>query len=338
MILNHYYRFKLMRLITTKWIAKPIYAAVELELADIISDKKTDIAWLANKTKSQPDLLYRLLRTLVSTGIFKEVEDKKFITTPMGKLLRKDKLGPMILMFQSDWHDKAWNMLSKTIKTGVPGFELAHGQEAFAWFENNPAESQVFNNANYLKAQMLSGLLDKYNFKQKLTVADIGGGYGGLLIEVLKKNSHLNGIILDLEHLRPMVVDKIKDHKLEKRCKFTGGDFFKEIPVHSDVYLLCNILHDWDDVRCLDILKNCHAIMKKESTLLIIEMIVPKGNCMSVSKLMDLEVLVMGGGKERTKIEFMDLLNLANLKIKKISKKNNYNIIECSKKNKEYKL
>ena len=342
MIVDNYYRFKLMRLITSKWLSKPMLAAVELELADIISDKKVNIHWIANKTKTQPDLLYRLLRTLTSMGIFKELDDKNFVTTTMAKLLKKEALGTMVLMFQSDWHDKAWNMLTETIKTSTPGFELAHGCTAFTWFKNNQGASESYNNANNAKVGMISQLFDKYKFKNINTITDIGGGYGGLLIPILKKHIHLHGKIYDLGYLESKAIDKINEHNLADRCTFIKGDFLNDIPVESDAYILSNILHDWNDDQCNRILKNCYNIMKQESILFIVEMIVPEGNGASISKFMDLEVLVMGGGKERTKKEFTHLLHSVNFKVKKISKKkHNYNIIECTKisgNNFEYKL
>ena len=189
MILKKIYKQKIMKLITSKWLAKSILAAVELELANIISDKKVDIKWLAEKTKSKPDLLYRLLRTLASIKIFKEYKNKHFTITAIGKLLMKEELVTLILMLQSEWHDKAWNKLSQTIRTGIPGFELAHGDKAFTWFEKNQTASDIFNNANRIKSHLLYNTLDNYSFKNIKTVTDIGGGYGGLLMQILKMNN-----------------------------------------------------------------------------------------------------------------------------------------------------
>jgi ubiquinone/menaquinone biosynthesis C-methylase UbiE len=331
MILEKYYKLKIMKLITSKWMAKLILATVELKLADIISDKKVDINWLAKKTNSKPDLLYRLLKTLAGIKIFKEYKNKHFTITPMGKLLIKEELSSLILMFQSEWHDKAWNKLSQTIKTGIPGFELAHGDKAFTWFEKNKNASDIFNNANRVKSHLLYNILDNYNFKNIKTVTDIGGGYGGLLIQILKKNNHLNGFIYDLPHLQDEIINKINKNNLTNRCEFIKGDFFKKIPVKSDIYILCNILHDWDDNKCYEILNNCYKIMKNNSKILIIEMIIPEKNTFSISKIMDMEVLIMGGGKERTKEEYCNLLNSSKLEIKKTFKKNNYYILECKK-------
>ncbi len=319
-----------MQFVTGKWISKPIYVAAKLGIADMLGDEPKSISELAKKTNSKEELLYRLMRVLASIGIFKEVYDKHFVITPMAECLRSEAMRAVALLFNSDWNDKAWMYLLDSVKTGDIAFDKAHGMSIMDWFKNNPEAVDIFSKANAWKAvNSHRAIVDVYDFTGITTITDVGGGIGALMTEILASNFSVEGIIAELPQVIKEANNLIKEKGIEERCKTSECDFLKEIPYGSDAYLLSHILHDWSDEKCNVILNNCYKAMKPGSKLLIIEMIIPSGNDFSIAKLLDLEMLVLSGGKERTESEYKQLLEKSGLKLNRIiSTKESICIIE----------
>ncbi|MBN2016904.1 MAG: methyltransferase [Candidatus Cloacimonetes bacterium] len=325
---------KVMQIITANWIAQPLYVVTKLGIPVILAEGPKSSNELAEITGTYEPFLYRVMRALSSVGFFHEEKDRVFGITPMGEILQKDKMQPIVLMFLSDWHANAWAHLLKSVKTGKIAFECAYGRSAFEWLAKHEEAAEVFNKANELKAiQSHAAVVDMYDFSKVNSIVDIGGGYGGLLFCILFKNPHLKGIIADLPYMKEKVEQGISANELSDRCVFIACDFFQEIPADHDCYILSNILHDWDDEKCQTTLSNCHNAMGNSARLLIIESILPKRNEFTITSLMDLEVMVMGGGKERTESEYQNLLYGSGFLLKKIIQtKDNISIIECMKK------
>ncbi|MDM8555642.1 methyltransferase [Desulfococcaceae bacterium HSG7] len=310
---------QLMQFIIGKWISKPVYAAAELGIADMLAEGPKSIDELALESRSHAPSLYRMMRALASVGIFSETEGKRFELTPMAECLKTGAMRSIVLLFESDWSDKAWGCFTDSVKTGNTAFETAHGTPVSDWLEKNPHAAQVFNEANAIKAVgSHRAIIDVYDFSGIDKLTDVGGGTGALTVEILIANPLMCGVVADI----PSVIEEarkiIRSRGLENRCETAECDFFKEIPAGSDAYLMSNILHDWPDERCVTILKNCRMAMKPESKLLIVEMIVPPGNRPSIAKLLDLEMLVTTGGKERTLAEFKILLESSGFKLSRI--------------------
>lgn len=302
----------IMSFILGKFISKPIHVAAELGVADILAEGPKSVSDLAEITGTKAGLLFRLLRSLASVGIFVQLDDGRFDLTPQAECLRTGAMRSIALMFLSDWHDKAWGSLSDCLKTGHPAFELAHGCRIFDWFAENPEAAAIFNEANAVKAAVSHrAIIQSYDFSAIGCLTDVGGGYGALLAEILLAHPSMTGMVAE----RPLVVGRAEKYLEAKgltgRAGVVSCDFFKKIPPGSDAYLLSHVLHDWDDEACLLILENCRKAMAGESRLLVAENIVPPGNAFSLAKLMDLEVLVMGGGKERTAEEFRMIFQTA---------------------------
>ncbi|MDM8555629.1 methyltransferase [Desulfococcaceae bacterium HSG7] len=310
---------QLMQFIIGKWISKPVYAAAELGIADMLAEGPKSIDELALESRSHAPSLYRMMRALASVGIFSETEGKRFELTPMAECLKTGAMRSIALLFESDWSDKAWGCFTDSVKTGNTAFETAHGTPVSDWLEKNPHAAQVFNEANAIKAAgSHRAIIDVYDFAGIDKLTDVGGGTGALTVEILIANPLMCGVVADI----PFVIEEarkiIRSRGLENRCETAECDFFKEIPAGSDAYLMSNILHDWPDERCVTILKNCRMAMKPESKLLIVEMIVPPGNRPSIAKLLDLEMLITTGGKERTLAEFKILLESSGFKLSRI--------------------
>ena len=307
---------QLMKFIVGKWISKPIYIAAELGIADMLAEGSKSIEELAQASQSHAPSLYRMMRALASVGIFFETEDKRFELTPMAECLKKGAMRSVALMFNSDWSDKAWGYFMDSVKTGVTAFEKAHGMPISDWLEKNPLAADVFNEANAVKAaNSHRAIVDAYDFSGIDTLTDVGGGLGALMAEILIANPLMKGVVADI----PSVIQKarkiIQFRGLEDRCKAVECDFFKEIPAGSDGYLMSHILHNWPEEQCKIILRNCHKAMKFESKLLVVEMLIPPGNQPSIAKLLDLEMLVTTGGRERNEKEFKSLLESSGFKL-----------------------
>jgi hypothetical protein len=319
-----------MKFIVGKWISKPIYVAAELGIADKLAEGPKSIEDLAQASHSHAPSLYRMMRALASVGIFSETEDNRFELTPMAEYLKTGAMRSIAIMFNADWSDKAWAYFLDSVKTGDTAFEKAHGMPVSDWLEKNPQAAEIFNEANAIKAAgSHRAIIDAFDFSGISTLTDVGGGVGALMAEILITNPSIHGIIADLPHVIQSTQKMIRARGIENRCRAVECDFFKNIPSGSDAYLMSNILHDWPDEKCRIILRNCHRAMKAESKLLVMEMLIPPGNEPSVAKLLDLEMLVTTGGRERTEAEFKNLFESSGFRMSRIiPTKNNVAIIE----------
>lgn len=299
---------QMMQYILGKWISKPIHVAAALGIADILSVADTNIIDLANQTQTSPSGLYRMMRALAGVGIFKETDDRVFSNTPLSECLQENRLKSAALLFESAWHNRLWDELLYSVQTEKPASEKIFGKPIFNWMADNPQQAEIFHQANAMKASSSHRVIaEVYDFKDVNTLMDVGGGYGSLMIEILKVHPHIKGVVAELPGVISEIRQSVKASRLESRIKAVECDFFDAIPGGSDVYLFSHILHDWPDDTCVTILKNCRKVISENGKLLIIEAIIPEGNEFSISKLLDLEVLLMGGGKERTEEEFQVL-------------------------------
>jgi len=292
-----------LNMATSKMVSKPIYAAAKLKIGDLIKDGVTSIQDLAKKTEAHEDTLYRVLRALSSAGVFKELEDKNFESTPLSEcfLDQPDSQRGMVLWFNDPIHDLAWSHLLWSVQTGGPAFNKAFGKPIFDYFKENREISEVFNQAMSANTrgvhEMISKAIDLTNVN---TLYDIGGGYAHLLKKIMEKNPKLKGGVFDL----PNVVADIKDENFE----IFGGSFFEEIPTGADAHILTFIIHDWDDENSHTILKNCYRSLPEGGKIFLGENVLSGPNQPGLGKLLDMEMLVMTTGKERSEKEFKNLL------------------------------
>ncbi len=310
---------QLMNFITGHWISKPIYAAAELGIADLLADGPKNIETLALITQSHASFLYRMMRALARVGIFSETSGRRFELTPLAECLQEGAMKSYALMFQSDWNDKSWRYFLHSVKTGDNAFEKAHGMPVQEWLDQNPGPASIFNEANAVRAaDAHRAILEVYDFSGIGSLTDVGGGVGMLLAGILRAHPGMTGVLTDVAPVIEAAKKFIHSRGIDDRCQAVVSDFFYEIPSGSDAYLMSNILHDWTDDQCGRILNNCHQAMSPSSRLLIVEMVVPPGNQPSMAKLLDLEMMVTTGGRERTESEFNKLLSKSGFKLSQI--------------------
>ena len=309
---------KLLHMMIGYWISQSVYVAAKLGIADLLRDGPRTSEELAAACQAHAAALYRLLRTLASLGVFTEVDARRFALTPLAEWLRTDHPGSMraLAIMYGEEQYRAWGHVLSSIQTGAPAFEQRFGVSYFQYLADHPESAATFNAAmTGYAAQVASGVVAADDFSHSRTVVDVGGGQGTLLATMLAANPHLHGILFDLPQVTADAAPLLTAAGVAARCQTIAGDFFAAVPSGGDVYILAHILHDWDDARGRTILQNCRAAMVPTGRILIVDMVVPPGNAPSDSKLADLHMLVLFNSRERTEVEFRDLLASAGLRL-----------------------
>jgi hypothetical protein len=214
---------------------------------------------------------------------------------------------------------RAWGDLLYSVRTGEPAFEHQFGMGVFEYFSKNPEASTVFNEAmTGWTRQVADAVVGSYDFSPFATVIDVGGNQGTLLAAILRSHSASRGILFDLPHVVASAESVLANAGVGNRCACIGGDFFEAVPTGGDVYVLAQILHDWDDGRCVAILTQCRHVMPVHGKLLIVELVLPPGDQPSFGKWLDLHMLVMATGRERTTEEYRQLLRAGGFELSRV--------------------
>jgi hypothetical protein len=316
--------FALFQMITGKFVSRAVYAAARLRLADLLADGPRTAAELAASTGNHAPSLQRLLRALAGLGVLATVSggEPRFALTPVGELLRDTpgSLRAMTLWICDPRHDRAWDEIFHSLATGEPGFDQAYGMPVFDHFARDPDFAAIFNDAmTSLSATTHPAVVAAYDFSGLHLLVDVGGGHGSLLSGILAAHPHLSGIVYDLPQVIEGTRAALAAAGLEGRCRAEGGSFFERVPEGADGYILSFVLHDWDDERATAILRNVRQAMSPEGRVLVVEGLIPEGDEPALSKLSDLEMLVMtSGGRERTAEEFGELFAAAGLRLTRV--------------------
>ncbi len=314
---------ELFAVIRAGWAFEAIATAARLQIADHLKEQPLSLSALAEKTRLHPDMLFRFLRALCALNIFRQRSDQTYELTDLSEFLCTDVPWSFVPIFEyltHASHRNSWECLGKSIQTGRSGFQLAHGKEAFEKWKEDTREGEVFSKAmNAFSLQEAYGILWSFDFSGFLKVCDLGGGLGDLLCTLLGFHQNMQGILLDLEAVIQKAAEREEIQRLGSRCELKSGNLFESIPQHCDIYLMKNILHDWDDAQCKKALFGIRSALGKKGVLLVIDIILPEVTVQHEGLLMDLEMMVMtAGGKERTEKEFRQLFQAADLQLKKI--------------------
>ncbi len=304
------------------WVSQAIFTAARLGIADLLEDGARSSDDLAARTGVPARSLHRLLRALASVGVFAERADGTFGTTPLADCLRTDAPGSLrasgIVMGEMLY--PAWGELMDSLRTGGPSFERVFGTGFFAHLAGHPELGGRFQ-------EMMAGLNlltnaavpAAYNFSALGKVVDVGGGNGSLLASILRANPAVRGVLFDLPHVLDQARRQVADAGVADRCELVGGDFFVGVPEGGDAYLLRWVLHDFDDEQAVRILKACRAAMATEGRLLVVEQVVGiSGPGDWTTKFLDLQMLILLGGRERTESEFRELFVAAGFHLQRV--------------------
>jgi len=300
-----------------------VQTAVKLGIADHLANGPLSVADLAKATGTNEDALFRLLRALATAGLFEEVSSRRFTQTASSELLRSDRPGlrDSVLWICSPFHFRVYSNMLESVRTGEPAAEKTVGMPVFEYFGRENELSEIFNNAmTNFSSVVIPAVLDAYDFSGIEVLADVAGGHGAVLTSILQKYPKMRGILMDIDHVIAGAHAKIAGLNLKDRCQAVVGDFFKAVPAGADAYIMKHIIHDWDDERASLILKNIRKALegKPHGKVILLEAVIQPGNALDLAKLMDLEMLLMPGGRERSAEEFRGLFARSGFEMTRI--------------------
>lgn len=312
----------LAQLVFGKCVSMAISVAAKLRIADKLAAGPRSAADLARETGAHAPSLYRLLRALAGVGVFAEDADGRFRLTPMAEYLRTGVPGSLRGVADycgSDWSWRAWGHLLDSVRTGETAFDRVFGEPCFDYLAKHPEDSAVFNEGMTGFSSMVApAVAEAYDFSKFGTVVDVGGGHGILLTTILKSFPTVRGVVFDAPHVVEGATEPIRAAGLADRCRTEGGDFFRVVPAGGDAYLMKHIIHDWPDDKATTILKNCRKAVNPGGKLLLVEIVIKPGNEPDVGKIIDLEMLVLPSGRERTEAEYAKLFAGAGWKLTRV--------------------
>lgn len=306
-----------LRVMIGLWQSRSLAAAVELELADALAEGPLHVDALAARTRTHADSLFRLLRALESIGIFRQVSPRVFANNPSSDCLRRNAPGSQwsalrLILSAGCGQYEAWNGITASIRTGNVAFNEVHGQSCWEFFKDHPDASAVFNQAmRSLTAPMTPLVTAALDWSGFPVIADIGGGVGAQLVDILDAHPDCRGVLFD----QPEVLAEALPHA---RMERVGGNFFESVPAGADVYIMRWIIHDWPEPEVLRILNNVRQAMPQPARLVLIEDVIPETPQFSFGKWSDLHMLAQTGGRERTASEYRELLGQAGLELERI--------------------
>ncbi|HEX8139653.1 MAG TPA: methyltransferase [Pyrinomonadaceae bacterium] len=304
-------------------MSQALYVAAKLGVADLLADGARSVAELAAATRTHERALYRVLRSLASAGVFEETEPKRFALSPLAEPLRSaapNSVRNGVIFMGEEWHWKVWGDMLYSVRTGKPAWGHVHGEaEVFDYFTKNPEHAEIFNSAmTDMSVATAPAVVEAYDFSGIETLADIAGGHGYLLAQVLKAHPKMKGVLFDMSSVIAGAGALLEREGVGNRVEKISGDFFASVPAGADAYIMKHIIHDWDDERARRILRNIREVMPDNGKVLIVETVVPEGNEPHYSKLLDLEMLASPGGVERTEAEYAELLEAAGLRLSRV--------------------
>ena len=314
--------------------SQALYVVSKLGIPDLLINGPSDCNQLASRLHADGKALFRVMRALAAQGIFTQDSTDRFGLTPMSQLLRSDTPGSMrydLIFFGEEYYRAAGEMLH-TVKTGETAFNHIYGKSHFDYLGENPEASKIFNLAMAGLLAHHGNPLESYDFRGRHLIVDVGGGRGDLVVDLLKSNPGVEGIIYDLPQGLSEAKLLLKSAGIADRCQIITGSFFESVPTGGDVYLMSRILHDWQDNEAKKILNNCRKAIREDGVLLLREAVIPEGDTPSAGKQLDLTMLFLVGGRERTEKEWHSLLHETGFALERVikSKRGAFDIIEAT--------
>jgi O-methyltransferase domain/Dimerisation domain len=314
--------WQMMQIIWGLMPSRVVSVAAQFGIADLLALGPKTVEELATATGTHAASFGRLLRALASLQILVEDEAGHYRNTPLGETLRSDhpqSVRALARLWGRPMFLTPWQHLDNAITTGATAFDSLYGESFFHYLEQHAEDASIFNAAmSGTTAADASTVLAAYDFSRFNRIVDIGGGRGAFLQAILSATPQLKGILYDL----PSVVANVQDDwdaEVAKRCEVRSGSFFEIVPEGADAYLLKRVIHDWDDQACLKILRNCRRAIFSHGTLLLVERVLTTPNEPDFGKLLDLHMLVLLGGRERSEAEFADLLREAGFALTRVT-------------------
>ncbi|QUR69588.1 hydroxyneurosporene methyltransferase [Mycobacterium spongiae] len=304
------------------WTAHAITAAAQLNIADALAKGPLSIDELANTVGADASALHRLLRALMTKGIFRQRRDGRYDLSPLADTLRSDSrwsVAGVARYFGCRQHREHWTMLANAIRTGTTVVPGLRNMAFFDYLAKDPEYSSLFDDAMTQISELAAApVLAAYDFTRYRTIVDVGGGQGQLLADILATAPDTQGILLDLPQVVAEAPKLLQQLGVENRVRVEGGSFFDSVPVGGDAYILKTVIHDWPDEEAVEILRNVRVAARADATVLVIGFVLPEHNREFVGKWVDLEMLLHFGSRERTEADFRKLLAQAGLRLARV--------------------
>ena len=322
----------LMQLLAGAWVTQAIATAARLGIPDTLASGPKTVDEIAAKAGANRGATKRLMRMLTGIGVF-AAEGGRYGLNPISERLREETPGSLKHMFIAETdgvHWRSWEKVVDAVRTGLPRPKPVFGMPAFDYYAEHKDEGEQFGRAMANVSGFASkAVLEAYDFGGLKTIMDVGGGNGSMVRAILEKYPEARGIVADLPYIAAQANDAIREAGLAERCRFEPTDFFQSVPKGADGHLLKFVLHDWNDEECATILRNCRAAIAPGGRLMVLEVVVPEDPGFDFSHVMDLNMLVMTGGMERTAGEYEALLARGGFRLKRIvSNESPFSVIE----------
>jgi len=313
---------QLIQMVTACWVSRMVYAAARLDLGDRLAEGPKSAAELEPALGVQAATLHRLMRGLASLGLFTSDAAGRFALTPLGAALRKGAHGSAhatVLTLGGPMMWRGYEQIMYSLETGKTGFEKAFGMPVFDYLAAHPDEASLFSETMIgVHGDEPPAVAAAYDFSRFGTVVDVGGASGNLISAILARHSAPRGVLFDLPHVVRDAPALLRAKGLAGRVSIEAGSFFETVPEGGDAYVLSHIIHDWSEAQCLTILGHCREAMRPGSRLLLVEMVLPDGDGFHPGKLLDMTMLVVPGGQERTEKEYGELLGKAGFRLERV--------------------
>lgn len=313
---------QLIQMASAYWISRIVYAAARLGLADHLAAGPQSAAELVGPTRTHAPSLHRLMRTLASLGILTERDAQRFALTPLGEALKAGAPGSAratLLTFGGPAFSAGFEQIMHSLETGKTGFEKAMGMPVFDHLSQHPDEASLFSETMVgFHGAEPAAVAEAYDFSAFKTVVDVGGATGNMLAAILSRHAGPRGVLFDMAHVVKDAPALLRERRVEPRVTIEAGNFFETVPAGGDAYLLSHVIHDWNEDQCLTILGHCRKAMKPDGRLLIVEMVLPVGDTPHPGKVLDIVMLVLPGGQERTETEYAALLKKAGFRLTRV--------------------
>jgi hypothetical protein len=316
--------------------SEAIRLAVQIHLPDLLKDGPRSVTELTQATGTQKTPLYRLLYALACCGYFEEVEPEVFAQTAYSSVLRTDvarSLAGFALMHGEKWQVQPWREALWTLQTGKPAFGRLFEKDIWRYFaEDDPAAGERFNHAmRSMSRQTDPAIAHSYDFSSAQTIVDVGGGQGSLLETILQTYPTVKGILFDQPSVIAMVEQGPLADRFPDRLSLVSGNFFETVPTGGDIYLLKQIMQDWDASECVKILSQCRKAMQEGGRVLVAEeIIVPGKKIPPMAALIDLQLQFIVPSAKRSEAEHRSLFAASGLRLNRVwSTPSAYSLLEA---------
>ncbi|WP_123027467.1 methyltransferase [Mycolicibacterium stellerae] len=311
----------MLEMIIGAWRAQGIAVAADLKVADALADGPLTADELARRVGADPDALARLMRALISEGIFTR-KGNRFALNALGETLRSDapmSMAGMARMVGHPQYREHWSGLVDAVRTGEAYPPKLRGMGSWEWLETQPEFAAIFNDAMTSVSEFaVEPVIAAYDFSPFVTIVDVGGGHGRLLSAILAATPGARGVLYDLPQVVEGAPELLRRYGVADRVQVEGGSFLDAVPEGGDAYVMKNVIHDWPDAESLTILKNVRDAAKPGDTLLLVEFVIPEHDRAFIGKWADMEMLVQVAARERTADEYGKLYEQAGFRLTRV--------------------